>query len=550
MAVTQSELEDQIVRLRALHANRNGEYDLSRRRYAGELWDDVTNPATRGRYSLSPNYLKPITDKSIQLLMGQIPAIQVLPPGTDQASRDQAEKLEALLYRTWQMNNAGGVFKKVAWDSFVLRRGMVYYKWDHKKGEVCFYNITPDDFYPEYDGDEMYSAIYVQKRLTKVIRAEYPGHEDEIFDDIGGDLAQIDGQDPSRMEAQNYVTCYYYFERGGDWAFKAGNFFKTGSLEYPVPDLPFIEFPCYIVGGNREPMNGLDQLVELNQYLAQLLSQKADVIARYANPVVLDYQSGQGAAALRSALSAPGAVVPVRRDGDVKFLNWEGTSPDFDTQLELIMDIIFDLAGKPRSSFGQTVTNQSGVITNLSLTPTLQSNEYHEDLWSERLVLLNERILQLYEKFGGDHDYVFRGRVPVGLNLTATKYRYTITTKDDIRGWYNNRIKWPAAIRIDDPVYVQNQLAQLQSDPPAISLYTYLENMGIQDVEAEIDRIKEQLEDPRLHPEVMEAGINAVTQLAGGSAEGAAMAGEGAEVGGDANGALAATGSPYADALA
>jgi hypothetical protein len=65
-------------------------------------------------------------------------------------------------------------------------------------------------------------------------------------------------------------------------------------------------------------------------------------------------------------------------------------------------------------------------------------------------------------------------------------------------------------------VYVQNLLQQLQAQPfPAISLYTYLESMGIEDVEAEIDRIGIQLEDPRFHPDRMTAAVGAMEKLGG-----------------------------------
>jgi hypothetical protein len=97
---------------------------------------------------------------------------------------------------------------------------------------------------------------------------------------------------------------------------------------------------------------------------------------------------------------------------------------------------------------------------------------------------------------------------------SGTQRFYDTSMKgSDIDGWYKNRIKWPSAYRNDDPVYVQNLLQQLTSDPPAISLYSYLEEAGREDVEAEIDRIKEQLEDPRIHPERLAAAVDAAAQV-------------------------------------
>lgn len=188
--------------------------------------------------------------------------------------------------------------------------------------------------------------------------------------------------------------------------------------------------------------------------------------------------------------------------------------------------MIFDLTGKPRASFGQTVTNQSGIVTNLSLNPTLQSNEAHESVWGAALAQLNEYTLMLWEEFMKGDTIEFHGRYQT-QHGSQKLYDVEITGKD-IGGWYKNRIKWPSAIRTDDPVYVQNHLQQLQAQPfPALSLYTYLEEMGVEDVEAEIDRIGLQLEDPRFHPDRMTSAVDAMTQLQGAAVPG--MGGTGAD---------------------
>lgn len=557
MEMNYDSVRDLYAKLRADYGNRNGEYDLSRQRYSGVLWDATTNPEPANRYSLTANYLKPFVDKSIQLLVGRIPAIQVMPSGTDEVARRHAESEEGILYGAWETNNVSDVLFKVAWDSFVLRRGLIWYGWDPKQKRVVFKTCVPDDFYPEYDGDTLFRAVYVQRRLTDSLIQQYPNDANLIFSDPGADVAQVYGQDGPITRTDGYTTVIDYYDAEGNWARVAGDMFKSGKLGYPTKEVPFIDFPCYPVGGNREPMNMIDQLVELNQYLCQVLSQKADIISRFSNPVVLDDQSGQSPEEIRRAISSQGSVVPLKPGGNIRLLNWEGAMPAIEDQIQMILDILFDLAGKPRSSFGQTVTNQSGVVTNLTLTPTLQSNEFHETIWGQRLSVLNERILQLYEKFLPEEPIGYRGRVPTGKNLTGTKFLNTSMLGSEIDGWYRNRIKWPSAVRVDDPVYVQNDLSQLTSDPPAKSLYTSLEDRGIEDVEAEIDRIAAQLEDPRFHPDRLQAGMDAAMQAQQmGDPAAAAMAGTvppddsmPPAGGGGLTGAMAATGNPNMQAL-
>src|SRR5512140_2299733 len=114
------EVLDLYNRPRGEFSTRNGEYDLARRRYNGDHWDDATNPEPANRYSLTVNYLKPFVDKSVQALVGRMPAIQVMPRGVDDEARRHAEQLEAILYGTYEANDAEQVLFKVAWDSFVL----------------------------------------------------------------------------------------------------------------------------------------------------------------------------------------------------------------------------------------------------------------------------------------------------------------------------------------------------------------------------------------------------------------------------------------------
>jgi hypothetical protein len=545
------EVLDLYRRLRTDAQARNGQYEAARSRYNGKHWDAATNPEPANRYSLTLNYLKPFVDKSVQSLVGRVPGIQVLASGTDEVARRHAEQLEGVLYGTWLANDVAKVLFQTAWNSFVLRRGIIYVWWDPKVLLVKFKSITPDHFYPEYDGETMWRCVYVSRRSTERLRAEFPDVEELIKADSEMDYAPTSIDDPFKAQADGQTTIVDVFDIDGHHTRIMGDWVTSNLIKYPFKALPFIDFPCFPQSGLAEPLNMIDQLVELNQYLDQLVSQKADIIARYANPTILDFASGQSPEEIRRAVAAQGAVIPVRRDGNIALLNWQGTVPAIDEQITLTMDTMFDLAGKPRASFGQTITNQSGIQTNLSLNPTLQSNEAHEALWSAGLSKLNEMILMLWEEYMKGDTIKFNGRY--GMPNGAQKLYDVAITGKEIAGWYKNRIKWPSAIRTDDPVYVQNLLQQLQASPfPAISLYTYLEAMGVEDVEAEIDRIGLQLEDPRFHPDRMTAATDALAALGGQSLPGMGMEEPGATPGGDAAfmDSMAASGVPGQTGLA
>lgn len=509
--MTRDEVVELEAQLRQQWNTRNAEYDLSRRRYFGDHWDAVTNPAPVNRYSLTLNYLKPFVDKSVQSLVGRMPALQVMPAGVDAEARRAAEQEEGVLYGTWYENDMATILLKTAWDSFVLRRGLIYIWWDPDKKMVRLRNCAPEHFFPDYDGDDIFRAIYVQRRNTAALKEQFPSLAEDIESDDAMRYPFVEGASLDRVGARGQTTVVDCYTADGHFYRVMGNAFMSVDLELPWKGIPFVEFPCYPVSGETEPLNMIDQLVELNQYLDQLVSQQADIIQRYANPVVVAKATGQSPENIRKAMGTPGAVIPVRADGDLSLLGWEGNIPAIDQQMQFVIDSLFDLGGKPRTSFGQQTSQQSGVQTNLSLSPTVQSNEYHESIWGQRLSVLNSYILMLWEKKMGGSAIQFEGsyRAQSGTQ----KYYDVSMTGEEIAGWYKNRIKWPSAIRTDDPMYVQNLLQQLTSDPPAISLYTYLEEMGREDVEAEIDRIQQQLEDPRIHPDRLSSAVDAAAAV-------------------------------------
>jgi hypothetical protein len=265
---------------------------------------------------------------------------------------------------------------------------------------VRFRSCSPDNFFPIYDGNEIVEALYVHRRRTSVLQMQYPDLADQIHEDSAMLLTQVTGSDLARYSASGQTTVIDWFSADGGFARLMGDaFIGPLPLDYGFGAIPFIEFPCYPIDNEQEPRNALEQLVELNQYLDQLLSQRADVLRKYSNPPILDEDTGQAPEAIKRAVASDGSVIPMKRGGNLRLLNWEGTPADFDTQYQNVMDTLFDLAGKPRAAFGQTVTNQSGVVTNLNLTPTLQSNETHETVWGLKLQKLNEYILRLWERF-------------------------------------------------------------------------------------------------------------------------------------------------------
>ena len=546
-AVNRNYVEELYDELRRVWANRNGEYLMSRNAYIGDQWEGLGNAKPGlNRYGLTINYTKPIADKDVQILMGELPGIMVKPPSAEQAGRALAEQLEGVLYGNWELNDAHLQLLNAAFHSVVLRRGIIYLWWDPDENHVMWKSCVPENFYPAYDGDEVFECIYVTRRLTRALKMEYPQYSADITGDDNSDLAmpsqarpvsEVQGgvtdalslregygdynlEDRPEGPGLGYTTVIDYYNRDGEWARMMGNAFHYQKLDLPFKGVPFLEFKNSVVGDEREPENSIDQVVELNKYYNELFSQKADIIAKTADPPVIDVGSGVPAAKLQTHLAGESSIIPIRPDGDLRYLVWpQGSLPDIEGHLEETLNAMHDLSGKPRSSFGQTITNQSGIATNMALTPTLQSNELRQTIWGAELATLNTWILMTYEAKSKGKPISFPGgRVIRRTRKGAATQSFPLQVNikgSDINGWYRNKIQWPSAIRVDDPVYLDGVIKQLANSPQLISIFDAHEMLGYEDSEAMSDRIAAEHEDPRHHPEILEQTVASLQGLAG-----------------------------------
>ena len=567
--LTGPQLRELLHELRATNAGRNGEYADARNLYFGHHWGmpGLPRPEQVGVYTLVANYVRPTVDKTVQLLFGQMPGIQVMPPGTDEGASRLAEAEEALLYATWDRNEADLVFRRVAHNMSLLRRGLIYYWWDATRNIVRFRSISPSNFYPVYDGEEIVECVFVSRRLTRSLRAAYPKLRDKIVpDDDGDDVfdegrwtrvvnGQLDGLSEDSMSRKSHsdplsgqTTVIDWYDKFGNWVRVMGEATYSQKLGYGTGRVPVVEFVNSIPGDETEPVNDIDPIADLNLYLDSLLSQAGNVIKRYSNPTVIDESSGQSVQDIRQAIQADGGIIPVRRNGSIRLLNWEGQPPDIQAQFQRVMSAIYDLSGKPPTAYGQIMSNQSGVATNMSLSPATTTTEEKQGIVGAALMQLNEAILRLNEKFMGGQEIEVRASAAQRPGTQSWRFYDIKIMGDEIGGWYKNRIKWPSALRTDDPIYVQNELAKSKADasnPPAQSMYTTMENLGVEDVEAEMDRIAKELEDPRLHPERLQAAIQAAQSMQESQIP-APMAGLDPAIAGanGMGGALEASGSP------
>lgn len=522
---TVSEVRELFEELRGEWSQRNADYNRARQMYDGEHWDQTTNPPAVGRYSLVANYIRPTVDGAVRDLFGRMPGMQVVPPGVDEMNRRKAEALEAVLYQSWMDNEAPLVFRRVAHNAILVRRGILYTWWDPKRSIVRFRSCAPENFYPVYDGHDVVEAIYVTRVNTRLLRRRHPTVADRIMPDAGSDwvgsgvastesgVTDALGDEGSGriMGTGGQTTVYDWFDAQGRWVRVMGDARIAQTLR--IGQFPFVVVEDAVSGDEDEPRAAIEDVFELNQYLDQVISQQADIIRKYSNPTIIDAGSGQPPEVVKKTVQGEGGVLPIRKDGTVAYLNWQGTPPDITAQFERVRATLMDLGGRNEAAYGRTITNQSGVMTNMALSPTVAAAQERMSIFGLGLSHLNELILRTYEKNLGGATIKATALRPRGESLSVFAPIMGEITGTEIGGWYHNRIKWPAVLRTDDPVYVQTEISKMTANPPVQSVYTTMENLGIEDVESERDRLQEQLQDPVWHPDRLQSAIEAAGAL-------------------------------------
>lgn len=551
-ALTGAQVRDLYEELRGQYSARNAELHDLGQVYRGTHWDGDKLRTERGRYSLTFNYVASTVEKAVENLVGIMPAIQVLPPGVNQAERDLAEQLEAVLYGTWQANRMDQVLRRIAHNVVLKRSGHLYMWWDPKRQIVRYRSIAPENYYPVMDGDEVVECVVVSTRNTRLLKRAYPELATKILADAERD--EINSEDPTDSPSSGGMAqttkVIDWFDRHGNWVRVMGDAPHSQKLGYGIDRVPVYDFVNNLPGDEGQSRSEVEDIIELNRYYDQLISQQADIIRKYSNPPVLNEDTGNSNTEVQRAVRGDGSVIMVKKGGVLKYLNWEGTLPEIGAQVDRVKDAIHDLSGKPASAYGQTVTNQSGVVTNMALTPTVSQTTARETLMGATLSEINSDTLKLYERFMKGERITFKGR-RAGRTPYQHRFFKVEITGNEIAGWYENRMKWPSAYRVDDPVYVQNILQQAQGDHPVLPIYDALEDLGREDVEATLDRLAMQLEDPRFHPDRLKMAVDAASSLAGIEAPGGdlGLGGGGGLDAEDVNDAAEAVGSPDRAAL-
>ncbi len=342
--------------------------------YNGRQWEGRER---RGERRLVFNYARVFVEKITSYLMSGI-SFDIEPYEDSEEAKDNAGRAEQAIYRVYTENQLEQIDLETEIDCAVLGDACYKVIWDADEKRV---RVTAPDIqgiYAWYSGDDMSRVWRIASRYR--LTAE--------------EVEVIYGTKPKGKTA---VVVEMWTER--DFELYLDNSLME-SKPNPYGFIPFVVFPNL-----REPkkfwgVSDLPQIMESQRELNRAMSQLSRILELSGNPIaVLENVEESEDIAIR-----PGAVWNIPEDAKAYLLDLlQGGGVNLHINyINLIYRAIHDLSESPRSAFGGTERDLSGVALEIDLQPLLQKVRRKRIIRTAAYNRRNEMILKLLEKYQGD----------------------------------------------------------------------------------------------------------------------------------------------------
>ena len=356
--------------------------------YHGQHWEGY---ARRGEKRLTFNYTKVVIDKITSYLMSGITfAVEAL-PDSDEA-RDSAQRAEQALHQVYQDNNLEQLDFETEIDCAVL-------------GDACFKVI--------WDAE------------TKSVRVTAPDVQGIYAWWVGDDTSQVWRVASKYSLTSEEAEIMYRVKPKGKtadivelWTAQEFELWLDNALVEKKPN-PYGFIPFILCPNLREPkkfwgISDLVQIIQPQRELNRAMSQLSRILELSGNPIaVLENVEESEDIAVK-----PGAVWNVPEDAKaylLDLLQGGGVGLHID-YINLLYRTLHDISESPRSAFGGTERNLSGVALEIELRPLLQKVKRKRLIRTAVYNRRNRMILKLLEQyrnesFGDNHLRIVWGPV-------------------------------------------------------------------------------------------------------------------------------------------
>ncbi len=342
--------------------------------YHGRQWEGRER---RGEKRLIFNYAKVFIDKITSYLMSGINFAVDAVEDSDEA-RARAQKVEAALYRVYRENNLEQLDLETEVDCAVLGDACYKVIWDTTEKKVRITAPDVQGIYAWWLGDDTSQVWRVASKYS------LSTEEVEL-------LYQVKPRGKTATIVELWTARDFELYLDNALIEKKAN---------PYGFVPFIIYPNL-----REPkkfwgMSDLPQIMESQRELNRAMSQLSRILELSGNPIaVLENVEESEDIAIR-----PGAVWNIPEDAKAYLLDLlQGGGINLHINyIDLLYRTLHDISESPRSAFGGTERDLSGVALQIELHPLLQKVRRKRIIRTAVYNRRNEMALKLLEKYQGE----------------------------------------------------------------------------------------------------------------------------------------------------
>jgi hypothetical protein len=342
--------------------------------YNGRQWEGRER---RGERRLIFNYARVFVEKITSYLMSGI-SFNVESFDDSEEAEASARRAEQAIYRVYAANHLEQLDLETETDGAVLGDACYKVIWDAGEKRVRVTSPDIQGIYAWYSGDDMSSVWRIASRYRLT------ADETEIIYGV-------------RPKGKTATVTELWTDR--DFELYLDNRLME-SKSNPYGFIPFVVFPNL-----REPkkfwgVSDLPQIMESQRELNRAMSQLSRILELSGNPIaVLENVEESEDIAIR-----PGAVWNIPEDAKAYLLDLlQGGGVNLHINyINLIYRALHDLSESPRSAFGGTERDLSGVALEIDLQPLLQKVRRKRIIRTAAYNRRNEMILKLLTQYRGE----------------------------------------------------------------------------------------------------------------------------------------------------
>ena len=391
--------------------------------YYGRHWEGRER---RGEKRLTFNYTKVFVDKVTSYLMSGVKFAVGAAQDSEEA-RANARRAEQALYQVYEENNLEQLDFETEIDCAILGDACYKVIWDAQAKQVRITAPDAQGIYAWWLGDDT-SRVWRVASKYSLTREE----------------AEMLYQVKPRAKTATIIELW----TDGEFELYLDNALVERKPN-PYGFIPFIIYPNL-----REPkkfwgISDLLQVMESQRELNRAMSQLSRILELSGNPIaVLENVEESEDIAVR-----PGAVWNIPEDAKaylLDLLQGGGVRLHID-YINLLYRTLHDISESPRSAFGGTERDLSGVALELDLHPLLQKVRRKRIIRTAAYNRRNALILRLVEKYQGESFGDYRLRVVWGPILPRDMVRIVSNEQTLIQAGIHSRRRAMDEIGVKDP---------------------------------------------------------------------------------------------------